>query len=219
MFIFIIILVILLIIFYLLINLQNLDRYIKENNIPIHPFSEFEKGCKTGDLIMITNNHIISKWIRDVCEVPFSHILLVIKEEGNIGLFEVNQGTKVRLVPFSQAVSSSDVSILGWKRLIDPEKRITTSSFLEVMGKTGGKEYQGKMVGYCLAPFLKKKWVDRLIGKETYWCTQLIIEVLKQAGIIEEEKTGVWYSMYHFFYGALKFKEGFGYEETCFVRY
>jgi hypothetical protein len=219
MIIFIVVSVILIIIFLILIYRTNLDRYIKKNKIKVHPFSEFKKECKTGDLVMITNSHPISKWICSVCEVPFSHILLVIKENNEVGLFEVTTGHKVRLVPFSEAMSESDVDIIGWKKLVDPQQKISTSSFLRVMGKTQDKKYEGKLVSYCLSPFLKKKWVNFLVGKDTYWCTQLIAEVLSEVGIIEGNKAEVWYSLYHFFYGAFRFKGDFGYEETRFVRY
>jgi hypothetical protein len=216
MIVFFIVLIILFIIFFLLINHKNINQYIERNKIQVYPFSIFEEGCKTGDLIMTTNTHPISKLICDVCEVPFSHVLLVIKEQDNVGFFEVNQGTKVRLVSFSEAVASSDVNILGWKRLIG---NVSTSNFLRVMGKTRDKEYQGKLWSYSVSPFLKKEWVNRIQGKNSYWCTSLIIEALVEAGIIEEERSKYWYSLNHFFHGKFKFKEGYGYEETCFVRY
>ncbi|ARO21344.1 hypothetical protein B2J90_28395 (plasmid) [Bacillus tropicus] len=134
-----------------------------------------------GDIIVVSGKSFISKVIQKVAGSKWTHVALYV---GGGYIIEIDWNTKSTIVREKYSTSDLDCVVLRNKDELTKEQRDAIISSAVTYQRKGFRYDWLRLISlYLKSKFPNSKLIDKFDNKNKFVCTELVDEILKEAGI------------------------------------
>lgn len=166
---------------------------------------------KTGDLIFLSGDTQGEKVIRWLTGNPYTHVAIVIVENGIVYLFEADIGQKYRDGPRVIALADKLKRYHGFRvcayRPIN--KPIENSKILKLVDNYVNLELDDKMTTWAVADY--PLLYDFFKDDSKIFCSEIVADVLQKLGVLKYDHIPAWYSPKYFYSDTITTTSGWSY--------
>ncbi|KAA0751572.1 hypothetical protein DN401_23400 [Bacillus sp. BF2-3] len=134
-----------------------------------------------GDIIVVSGKSLISKMIQKVAGSKWTHVALYI---GGGYIIEIDWNTKSSIVRETYSISNLEYMVLRNKNALTKEQQeIIISTAVSYQRKGFQYDWLRLISLYLKSKFPNSKLINKLDRRNKFICTELVDEILKEAGI------------------------------------
>jgi len=160
---------------------------------------ELLQKADTGDLIFLSGTRYAEKLIKRLTSSCYSHVGMVLKQDGKVWLWEADLGQHhkegPRLILLSEKLERwSGVKVGGWLSLSPDKARPTPEQVLPILYSLVGKQMDRRMTKWLVAG-RPQGWIyGELSDPDKVYCSELVALTMMEMGLLKKDKAASWYS-------------------------
>lgn len=175
------------------------EGYVFSNTTPRVSVSDVLSQVKTGDLILLSGTSRGERLIRAVTRSPYSHVAMVVVENGTPYLWESDVGQRVkdgvRVIELREKLSLYKGEKIGlWLKFKDETKRPSRESIVALLNK-----YLDMKIPKCMEYYLFSSSPSSYFYKESkeedaMYCSELVAQTLQDLEVLDKNHVAGWYA-------------------------
>jgi len=164
------------------------------------------RQANTGDVVLLGGDTIGERGIRWITGCPFSHVAMVIRERGEVYLWEADLGQKTRDGPrvirlIDKLALYSGFRVGGWKQLRN-DQRPSEQDVLRCVEKMKTLEFDNVMLTWFVTYVYPLYALFK--SPRTVFCTELIIMTMQYLNMMSRDKIPAAFSPADFFHSRFE---------------
>ena len=155
--------------------------------------------ASTGDLILLSGTTYGEKLIKRLSGSCYSHVGLVLKQDGKVWLWEADLGQRhkdgPRLILLSEKLDRwTGSKVGGWIPLSPGTTRPSPEKVLEIIYPHTTKEMDRKMTKWLAASHPDSWLYSSMSEPNKVYCSELVAMTLMELGLLDTSHSPAWYS-------------------------